>query len=139
MHLFFYGVLREGVGDWPFLAGLGLGSPATTPGALFAIPNAGGQDQITWYPALVLTQARYSTNVVGTIHEAGDVDLAAVDAFEGVAYTRQSVPVDGWSGYGDAEAQAYVWTADLPDGAEQITHGDFVLWLEETGRKPFAG
>lgn len=132
--MFFYGVLREGVGDWPFLAGLGLGSPATTAGALFAIPHPHG-----WFPALVLTQARFATNVVGTLHEAGDIDLAAVDAFEGPDYTRQAVPVDGWSGFGDTEAQAYVWTADLPDNAEPIVHGDFVRWLEETGRSAFTG
>lgn len=133
MHMFFYGVLREGVGDWPFLKGLGLGSPATTQGALFAIPDPGG-----WYPALVLTQARFATNVVGTLHEAGDVDLNVVDAFEGPDYTRQPVPVDGWSGFGDTEAQAYVWTAELPEGAEPIVHGDFVRWLKETGRKPIS-
>lgn len=132
MQLFLYGVLREGVGDWPFLAGLGLGSPATTMGALFAIPDPDG-----WYPALVRTQARFATNVVGTLHEAGDVDLAAIDAFEGADYTRVLVPVDGWSGFGDTQAQAYIWTADLPDNAEPIVHGDFVRWLEETGRTPF--
>jgi gamma-glutamylcyclotransferase (GGCT)/AIG2-like uncharacterized protein YtfP len=132
MQLFFYGVLREGVGDWPFLAGLGLGSPATMQGALFAIPDPDG-----WYPALVLTQARYATNVVGTLHEAGDVDLAAVDAFEGADYTRVSVAVDGWAG-GGSMAQAYIWTADLPDNAEPIVHGDFVRWLEETGRQAYS-
>lgn len=131
-HLFFYGVLREGVGDWPFLIGLGLGAPATTTGALYAMPDARG-----WYPALVLTQARFSTVIHGTLHEAGSVDLAAIDDFEGPEYTRQPVTVDGWDGYGDTQAHAYVWTADLPPGAEPIAHGDFVRWLEETGRMAF--
>ncbi|MDJ0979531.1 MAG: gamma-glutamylcyclotransferase family protein [Erythrobacter sp.] len=132
-HLFFYGVLREGVGDWPFLQGLGLGLPATTTGALYAIP-AGDQ----WYPALILTQARFSTIVHGTIHEAGSVDLAAIDAFEGADYTRQPIEVDGWDGYGDTLAQAYVWTAGLPENAVPIPHGDFVRWLEETGNTPLS-
>jgi gamma-glutamylcyclotransferase (GGCT)/AIG2-like uncharacterized protein YtfP len=132
-HLFLYGVLREGVGDWPFLAGLGLGAPATTTGALYAIPDPGG-----WFPALILTQARFSTAVHGTLHETGSVDLAAVDAFEGVEYARQPVPVDGWDARGETEADAYVWTADLPEGAEPITHGDFVRWLEETGRPAYS-
>lgn len=138
MHLFFYGVLREDVpslgGDWPFLAGLGLGAPATTTGALYAIPDPAG-----WYPALVLTQARYATSVVGTLHEAGEVDLAAIDAFEGAEYARTSVPVDGWDGYGETMAEAYVWQSELPAGAEAIAHGDFVRWLAETGRCAFAG
>ncbi|AOL22193.1 putative conserved protein YtfP, gamma-glutamylcyclotransferase (GGCT)/AIG2-like family [Erythrobacter litoralis] len=133
MHLFFYGVLREGVGDWPFLAGLGMGSQASVQGALFAIPDAGG-----WYPALVLTRAGHAVNVVGSLHEAGDVDLAVIDAFEGPQYERMAVPVDGWEA-GGSEAFAYVWTGDLPDGAEPIPHGDFAAWLAETGRPVFAG
>lgn len=131
MNLFFYGVLREGVGDWPFLEGLGLGAPATTTGALYAIPSGSN-----WYPALIPTQARYATAVHGTIHEAGAVDLAAIDAFEGPDYERQELEIDGWDGYGDTTAQVYVWTADLPEGAEPIAHGDFVRWLEETGNAP---
>jgi gamma-glutamylcyclotransferase (GGCT)/AIG2-like uncharacterized protein YtfP len=131
-HLFLYGVLREGVGDWPFLAGLGLGATATTTGALYAIPDPGG-----WFPALILTQARFSTIVHGTLHEAGSVDLAPIDAFEGADYARTSVPVDGWDARGRTLADAYVWTADLPAGAEPIAHGDFVRWLEETGNRPF--
>jgi gamma-glutamylcyclotransferase (GGCT)/AIG2-like uncharacterized protein YtfP len=132
-YLFFYGVLREGVGDWPFLAGLGLGAEASVNGALFAIPDPGG-----WYPALVLTRAGHATNVVGTLHEAGEVDLAVLDAFEGPQYERMAVPVDGWEA-GGSEAQAYIWTGELPEGAEAIHHGDFVRWLAETGRLAFAG
>lgn len=143
MHLFFYGVLQDGFGpdggDWPFLTGLGLGAPATTTGALYAIPDEAGQNGVTWYPALIPTQARFATVVHGTIHEASGVDLAAIDAFEGPDYARQAVPVDGWDGYGDMQADTYVWTADLPDGAEPIAGGDFVAWLEATGRKAFAG
>lgn len=137
-HLFFYGILLEGLGpdggDWPFLRGLGMGAPATTTGALYAIPASDG-----WFPALVLTQARYSTVVHGMIHEAGEVDLAAVDAFEGAEYARQAVPVDGWDGYGETLADAYVWAGDLPEGAEPIASGDFAAWLKETGRRPWSG
>ena len=137
-HLFFYGVLQEGLGpdggDWPFLSGLGLGAPATTTGALYAIPDPAG-----WYPALILTQARFATSVHGTLHEASAVDIAAIDAFEGEDYARQSVAVDGWDGYGETRADAYVWTADLPDGAEPIPGGSFAEWLEQTGRRAYAG
>ena len=134
-HLFFYGTLREGVGDWPFLTGLGLGAEATTQGALYAIRHKGG-----WRAALFPTQARFAANVVGTLHEAGEVDLAAIDAFATGAYAtgdfvRQLVEVDGWSGAGDM-ADTYIWSGDLPDRAEPVGHGDFARWLEETGRRP---
>ena len=131
-HLFFYGALREGLGDWPFLAGLGLGAEATTQGALYAIPLKEG-----WRAALCPTQARFAANVVGTLHEAGEVDLAAIDAFATGAFVRQPVEVDGWSGAGDM-ADTYVWTGDLPKGAEPIGHGDFARWLEDTGHSVYA-
>ena len=137
-HLFFYGVLQEGLGpdggDWPFLKGLGLGAPATTQGALYAIPYG---DE--WFPALILTQARYSTIVHGMIHEASYVDMDPVDKFEGDSYTRQPVRVDGWDGYGDTQADAYIWTDELPEGAEFIASGNFAEWLKETGRRVYSG
>ena len=139
MNLFFYGVLREGVGDWPFLAGLGLGAPATTMGALYAIPFESGSGGRVWYPALIPTQARFATSVHGTLHEAGSVDLAAIDAFEGAEYARQPVEVDGWDGFGETNAQAYIWQGDLPEGAVPIAGGDFVEWLAQTGNRAFAG
>lgn len=136
--LFFYGVLLEGLGpdggDWPFLRGLGMGAPATTHGALYAIPSEQG-----WYPALIRTQARFSSVVHGMIHEAGEVDIAAIDAFEGAEYTRQAVPIDGWDGYGETLADTYLWTADLPAGAQMIVSGDFAEWLSVTGRRPYSG
>ncbi|MEP0392281.1 MAG: gamma-glutamylcyclotransferase family protein [Erythrobacter sp.] len=137
-HLFFYGVLQEGLGpdggDWPFLKGLGMGAPATTQGALYAIPTPHG-----WHPALILTQARYSAIVHGAIHEASHVDMGPVDEFEGPSYTRQAVPVDGWDGYGDTCADAYIWTDDLPEDAELIASGDFAQWLQEKGRPIYSG
>ncbi len=137
-HLFFYGVLQEGLGpdggDWPFLRGLGLGAPATVQGALYAIPAESG-----WFPALIPTQARFATIVHGSIHEASEVDIAAIDAFEGAEYTRQAISVDGWDGYGDTQADAYVWTAPLPEDAEPIASGNFAEWLKETGRPVYSG
>jgi len=137
-HLFLYGVLQEGLGpddgDWPFLKGLGMGAPATTQGALYALPYEG-----EWFPALILTQARYSTIVHGAIHEASRVDIAKIDAFEGDSYTRQAIPVDGWDGYGETTADAYVWTDDLPEGAQAILSGNFVEWLEANGCKAYSG
>ena len=137
-HLFFYGILQDGLGpgggDWPFLTGLGLGAPATTQGTLYGIPASDG-----WYPALIPTQARFASVVHGMIHEAGAVDLAAVDAFEGEDYARTAIPVDGWDGYGETQADAYLWTAELPVGAELIASGNFAEWLRETGRRPWSG
>lgn len=126
MHLFVYGVLREGLGDWPFLAGLGPGRAATTSGALFALPDLQG-----WYPALVPGEGMVS----GAVHDVGRIDLAAVDAFEGSDYTRRpiSVQVAGET----ITAHAYLWTAPLPAGAPRIAHGDFARWLAETGHVPF--
>lgn len=126
MDLFLYGVLMRGAAAWPFLAGLGAGRAARTYGALFAIPDPQG-----WYPALLP-----GNDVVhGLLHDAGRVDLAAVDAFEGAEYRRGSVMVEV-AGQTVA-AQAYLWQGVLPGGAQQIAHGDFARWLAETGRAPF--
>ena len=125
--LFFYGVLLQGLGDWPFLRGIGPARSATTQGTLFAIP-----DQSGWYPALVPGEGR----VAGAVHDAGGVDLAAMDAFEGPDYERREIEVEV---SGEVLAsQAYCWIADLPDDAEPIPHGDFARWLTETGRRPIS-
>ncbi len=131
-HLFFYGVLRPDVAQWPFLEGLGAGLPATTRGALYAIPDPDG-----WYPAMLP-----GTGLVhGACHEVGAVDLAAVDAFEGADYAR--VEVECAKGMGGSVPQtkthAYLWTAPLPANAEPIPNGDFARWLAETGYTAFAG
>lgn len=132
MHLFLYGVLREGLGDWPFLAGIGPGRPAITSGVLFAIADPQG-----WYPAMRYGQGPGWSDVVGTLHEAGAVDLAAIDAFEGPEYTRRAIPVICageliW-------ADAYLWAGPLHTVAPRIAHGDFARWLVETGHIPFCG
>ena len=126
MQLFVYGVLREGLGDWPFLAGIGPGQAATASGALFAIPDPQG-----WYPALVPGEG----TVIGAVRDAARVDMAAVDAFEGADYTRRPIPVR--CAGETLVAEAYLWAAPLPSGAPQIAHGDFVRWLAETGNAPF--
>ena len=64
MQLFVYGVLREGLGDWPFLAGIGPGRAATTSGDLFAISDPQG-----WCPALRHGQGPGWGTVTGTLHD----------------------------------------------------------------------
>ena len=132
MYLFFYGVLLQGSADWPFLRGLGPGRPATTCGALYALP-----DPLGWYPALIPGEGSGAGVILGRVHEAGGIDLAALDAFEGAAYARRLVPVVVKGG--SLWAEAYVWAMPLPLGAELIAHGDFPRWLTETGRAPYCG
>lgn len=126
MQLFVYGVLREGLGDWPFLAGLGPGLAATTRGALFGIADSAG-----WYPALLPGDG----TVTGAVHPCDNVDLAAVDAFEGTDYIRRPIPVR--CAGETLVAEAYLWAGSLPPGAPQIVHGDFARWLAETGHPAF--
>jgi gamma-glutamylcyclotransferase (GGCT)/AIG2-like uncharacterized protein YtfP len=125
MDLFFYGVLREGLGDWPFLAGIGPGRAASATGTIFAIPDPQG-----WYPALLPGDGV----VHGAVHAQGQADLAAMDAFEGPRYRRQAVPV--MIAGATVMAEAYCWIDALPGGTEPIAHGDFARWLAETGRRP---
>lgn len=127
MHLFFYGVLRGDVAQWPFLAGLGPGLPATSSGALYAIPDPRG-----WYPALTPGEGV----VHGICHEAGSVDLATIDAFEGEDYRRSKVLAE--IACGTITAAAYLWRSPLPKNAKVISSGDFAGWLAETGSTPFS-
>lgn len=137
MHLFFYGVL---LGDLAseriaaMLAGLGPGRRATTRGILYAIPDPRG-----WYPVLLPGEGE----VRGMVHEAGSVDLAKLDRFEGVdptnpragEYRREPIHVFLSEG-ATIMADAYLSNrAPAPD-FEPIAHGDFARWLRETGREP---
>ena len=131
MHLFFYGVLREDVAQWDFLEGLGRAYPASVSGLLFAIPS-GKQ----FYPALLPMNTRDAVAVRGAVHEAGAVDLAAVDEFEGPDYDRRELKIEGPEG--EMIAEAYVWVSELPEGAEPIAHGDFARWLKDTGNEPLS-
>ena len=115
----------EGLGDWPFLKGIGPARRATATGTLFGLPGNNG-----WFPALLPGEGP----VIGDVHEAGGVDIPAMDEFEGADYARMPITVETDSEV--LEAQAYLWIADLPAGAECIAHGDFALWLRETGRSP---
>lgn len=134
-NLFFYGVLRADVAQWPFLAGLGRGQPATTRGTLHAIPDPNG-----WYPALTPGEGI----VHGVSHEAGAVDIAAIDAFEGTDYERveivcEWVPSPANAPVVQSRADVYMWVAPMPEDAQPIAHGDFARWLADTGNAPLSG
>jgi gamma-glutamylcyclotransferase (GGCT)/AIG2-like uncharacterized protein YtfP len=128
--LFFYGVLRPDIAGEtvrPLLHGLGPGWEATVPGTLWAVPDPAG-----WYPALVAGEGK----VEGLLHEAGDVDMDALARFEGPDYTLTRVTATMETG--ELPALAWIYTAELPAGAERIAVGDFADWLAETGHQPFA-
>jgi gamma-glutamylcyclotransferase (GGCT)/AIG2-like uncharacterized protein YtfP len=125
MRLFFYGILQGDVAQGPvreLLAGIGPGIQATARGKLYAVRNEAGA-----YPAMVAGDGE----VRGMLHEAGSVDLARLDAFEGAEYRRTEIEVGGES------AQAYLW-AGSTDGLELIAHGDFARWLRETNLSPYS-
>jgi gamma-glutamylcyclotransferase (GGCT)/AIG2-like uncharacterized protein YtfP len=121
MHLFFYGILQGDLAEGPvrdLLAGIGPGMPATARGNLYAVRNEAGA-----YPAMVSGDGE----VHGMLHEAGSVDLAALDVFEGEEYVRADITVDGGQ-----VAQAYLWAGSI-DGLELIEKGSFGGWLRESG------
>ena len=121
MHLFFYGILQGDVAHGPvrdLLAGIGPGVPATARGKLYAVRSDRGA-----YPAMVAGDGE----VHGMLHEAGDVDVAALDIFEGEEYRRVQIEV-----LGGQQPQAYLWAGDV-EGLEPIPHGNFARWLREKG------
>lgn len=126
-HLFFYGVLIAEIAPPPvqeLLAGLGPGRPAIAQGDLFAVVNPADA-----HPAMVPGEGE----VKGVLHEAGTVDLAGLDVFEGADYCRQQVSV---SCAGETvAADAYVWVGSTA-GLEPIADGDFARWLAESGLAP---
>lgn len=125
MRLFFYGVLLEEVAQGSvreLLKGIGPGKHATARGKLYAVNELGGS-----FPAMVAGDGV----VEGMLHEAADVDLAALDAFEGREFRRTTIAVE--VGGESCEAQAYLWRGGV-EALEPIGHGDFALWLAETGR-----
>lgn len=126
-YLFFYGVLIAGIAPPPvqrLLAGIGPGRPATARGTLFAIDEPDGA-----HPAMIAGEGI----VRGVLHEAGSVDLAALDAFEGADYLRSPLMVlcEGE----EIAAQAYVFVGPT-DGLEPIPDGDFARWLAASGLDP---
>jgi gamma-glutamylcyclotransferase (GGCT)/AIG2-like uncharacterized protein YtfP len=126
MHLFFYGILQGDVAQGPvrdLLAGIGPGAPATARGLLYAVRNEAGA-----YPAMVAGDGE----VCGMLHEAGSVDLAALDVFEGEEYRRAEIETAGGQ-----VAQAYLW-AGSTDGLQPIAHGEFARWLRENGLSAYS-
>ncbi|MCB2087614.1 MAG: gamma-glutamylcyclotransferase family protein [Sphingomonadaceae bacterium] len=138
MKLFFYGVLMGEVAPPPvrsLLAGIGPGQPATVRGTIYAVTGPGGA-----YPVLLPGDDL----VHGRMHDAGNVDLAALDRFESVdpvdplagEYRREEITaVDG---EGESHVvQAYLWNGELDQQNELIPDGDFAVWLMQSGYLPF--
>lgn len=126
-HLFFYGVLIADIAPPPvrkLLAGLGPGRPATVRGDLYGVDDPEGA-----HPAMVPGNGV----VKGVLHEAGSVDLAGLDAFEGADYARR--PVVATCEDQDVAAEAYIWVAPTA-GLAPIADGDFARWLAQSGRPP---
>lgn len=125
-HLFFYGILQGEVAQGPvrdLLAGIGPGVPAIARGDLYAVRHEAGA-----YPAMVAGDGE----VRGMLHEAGSVDLAALDLFEGAEYRRAGIEVDE-----GRSAHAYLWTGAIDD-LELIEHGEFARWLRENGLSAYS-
>ena len=137
-HLFFYGVLIGEVAPprvRQLLAGIGPGQPATVPGRLYAIPDPRGA-----YPVMLPGAGI----VHGRLHEAGSVDLAGLDAFEGVdphdplagEYRRVAVMARLADGR-EVAAQAYLWNREVTAALVPLPAGDFARWLAGSGHAPF--
>jgi len=132
--LFLYGVLQSALacGIVPaLLAGLGPGRRAHVRGRLYAVRDAAGS-----YPAMI--RDAMAGKVWGVLHDAGSVDLAALDRFEGVEYRRADVAVFS-DGKETVAAQAYLWNRQVDGAMPAIPHGDFARYLAETGERLFAG
>jgi gamma-glutamylcyclotransferase (GGCT)/AIG2-like uncharacterized protein YtfP len=139
LRFFFYGTLMAGSGNpvadriHDRLRELG---PAVATGRLFAIATRQG-----WYPALLADPA--GAAVHGIAYEAlpgfTDEDLALLDRYEAYdrdrlaasEYWREPIPVA--CGGCEHLAEAYVYRAALPRGAQPVPHGDFRRFLAETG------
>jgi len=140
MLLFFYGVLLGSVAEGAvrdLLHGLGPGRATTVRGLLYAVPDPRG-----FYPVLAPGEG----TVRGMVHQAGAVDLAALDRFEGVdpgdpsagEYRRESVFAK-LSGGGSVAADAYLYNRVIGPDLVPIPHGDFARWLRENRARAFAG
>lgn len=127
--LFFYGVLIPELTPPPvraLLAGLGPGVAATAGGLLYAV-----DDSLGAHPAMVAGESP----VLGVLHQAGSVDLVALDRFEGADYRRAPVAVTTAQGE-EQVADAYLWLGST-DTLELIPDGDFARWLRESGKPAF--
>lgn len=102
---------------------------ASMPGRMVALCD--GQ---AWYPALLQMQSR--ARVFGTLAVLDLVpgDLARLDHYEGKAYKRASVQVR-LQGGALCAALAYVWNGAVPATAERVAGGDFLHWMQQSGRR----
>jgi gamma-glutamylcyclotransferase (GGCT)/AIG2-like uncharacterized protein YtfP len=136
MHLFLYGTLigesDTRMARW-LAPRLGESLRGSVPGRLVAVPSTGG-----WFPALV--RGHGGERVWGMVGRTrlGPGDLARLDRYEGAEYRRATARARGEDGRLLA-VQLYRWRAPLPPGAEPIAGGNFLAWLNETGRKAFSG
>lgn len=132
MRLFLYGTLMDRA-ETPIARWLAdrvsEAEVASAPGRLIAVPSDHG-----WFPALLPG----SGQVRGTLVRValGPGELARLDRYEGREYRRATLRVR--AGRGRVSAQAWIWRAPLPRGAEPIAGGDFLAWLAASRRAAFA-
>jgi len=112
--VFVYGTLRGGGSNAFRMEGSRFIGQATVHGRLY---------HIDWYPGLVIDPG--ATPVIGEIHEVGDIQLAALDAFEGGEYRRVKTTA---TLAGGGECEAWLWEY-LPeaDEARRIPSGDWLV------------
>ena len=140
MRFFFYGTLLDGSDNPVARAIHALLEPLGTAevrGALHAVPDASG-----WFPALLTGDGPVHGRLYAARAGFEPADLAHMDAYEDYdpgrpgasLYLRRAVELAG-----GGTAQAYLFNQPLPSGSRAIAHGDFRLWLAETGEAPFSG
>jgi gamma-glutamylcyclotransferase (GGCT)/AIG2-like uncharacterized protein YtfP len=134
LRLFLYGTLQP-ASDTPMarwlMERIEDATAATMPGRLLGIPGASG-----WFPALVPGAAwdRCQGTVVRVMLGTGD--LARLDRYEGREYRRTGTRVRLASG-SLLTAAVYRWHAPAPARSLRIADGDFLTWLDRTGRRSF--
>ncbi|WP_454796362.1 gamma-glutamylcyclotransferase family protein [Novosphingobium lindaniclasticum] len=134
LRLFVYGTLQPHAGTrmgrW-VAERMVRGEPASVPGHIHAVCGGNG-----WFPALV--PAKSAARVRGTLCELAlrPGDLATLDRYEGREYRRASLPVRTQEGR-RTRAGLYLWRIELPGGSRPILGGDYLAWLERTGRRAF--
>ncbi|WP_313442257.1 gamma-glutamylcyclotransferase family protein [Novosphingobium sp.] len=134
LRLFVYGTLQPqagtGMGRWVG-ARMTSAEAAEAAGRIHAVPGGNG-----WFPALVT--AKSGVRVSGTLCELvlRPGDLALLDRYEGREYRRTSVTVRTRAGR-RVQAQVYLWRIAMPQAALPIPSGDYLSWLERTGRQAF--
>jgi len=108
--------------------------PASVPGRLVAIASRDG-----WFPALL--PGRPFERCQGTLVSVrlAPGDLARLDRYEGREYRRVLARARLAHGHprGLVTASVYLWRAVLPARSPTIRGGDFLAWLERTGRQSY--